>query len=119
MKSVLFALALVSVSNVFAAESYLVCEKVPVTGIAKIEIVKTGDSLRLIETATDAFSDKAVVHVSKSFSFAEFEKNEIPALTEHNGYQRQLIRQAHGQYLISSSDECSTSLTTLSCKEAL
>lgn len=119
MKSVLFVLALVSASNVFASESYLVCEKVPAAGIVKIEIVKDGEMLRLVETMKDEASEKLVARVSKAFSIAAFEKNAIPALSENNGYRRQLIREGKGRYSIASSDECSTSYTTLSCKEQL
>jgi hypothetical protein len=120
MKSLILSLLSLVVSfSAFASdEPLLVCERVPVSGIEKIVIEKDGAELRLIEIQDAHGVSKGAATVSQPFSLEAFQAGELPALSEHNGYRRKLVRSGRNSYVLESSDECTTSFITLSCKES-
>ena len=122
MKKVFCILSLVMMaSSAFAnGKVILSCKNTSFTDLEKIEIVETDlkGQYQIVETSNVVDAPSVISSV-----FNEADKDQIPypMLSEWNGYTRQLIRDRNSDgtssYSILLQDECTSSISSLTCTE--
>jgi hypothetical protein len=116
----LLALALGSASLASAGEVRVTCGETRYSDLRGIRIEETDleGQYQIVETLYDSANHTTEERYSPVFGMDEIEKSEFPSLTSWFGYTRTLIRFGRDHYAIEVRDECSSSMTTIDCKES-
>ncbi len=102
-----------------SGRTVILCESVPFSDIAKIEVKETdvAGQYQIVETHLIGRNQSPKQVVSSTFGMDEIEKSEFPNLSSWFGYSRKLIRFGRDNYSLEHRDECGGAVSSLQCKE--